>query len=1045
MRYRLGLDIGANSIGWAALRLDSEGRPCGVLDAGARVFPDGRDAKTGVSLAADRRAARGARRRRDRYLRRRAALLAALRRHGLMPGDRAEAAAVARLDPYALREAALRRRLAPHELGRVVFHLHQRRGFRSNRLADRGNEEAGVVRSGGERLAAEIARGGHATLGAWLAERHARRETVRARPRPAAKGGGGVEYDFYPQRAMVEAEFDKVWGVQSEWNPDLTEAARDDLRRILLYQRPLAPVRVGKCWLEPNEPRAPRALPTAQAYRIAQDLAHLRVRRPGLPDESLPGEVRRAFAATALGGKAVTAAQMRKALRLPQDATLSLDEVRGCETTARLAAGRKGKPGPLAAWWPTADLAARDAAASAILDSASPEEAVAALVALGVPEDAARAAEGATLPDGHASLSAKAMARLLPHLSAGLRYSDAVRAAGYDHHSDERPGEVLARLPYYGEVLAQRLGTGSADPRDAGEPERFFGRAPNPTVHVALNELRRVVNAVVARHGAPAEIAVEVLRDLALSAEGRREVSKRQGDHRRENERRAEELRRLGVAANGRNLARFRLWEAQARDPKERRCPYTGEFIGPALLFSDEVEEDHLLPYDLTFDDSDANRALCLRRANREKGRRTPHEAFGHTPEWEAIRARAALLPENKRWRFAPDAMERWRGEHAGFLDRHLHDSATAARWARLYLRVLCDPDKVWAVSGRLTATLRRALGLNADAVLGRGGARKDRTDHRHHAVDALVVALCDRGLVKAASDAARRGGDVGRRFEGFPEPWPGFVAEAARVVRGIVVSHRPDHGTGGALHNETAYGPVRGAGSGEANVRHRVPVAGLADPKHTPDVIRGAVADAGLAGRIVEAKAAGGKASLADLLAPNGSRVRRVRWRETKKAGSTADIRRRPGDAHPYKRLALDGNHCAEWWRGPDGAARMQVVSRFEAASRDGTPGVPRRPHPAARLLMRLHIDDVVAFGVGDGRRLLRVVKVTRDYDKEENSTLFLADLAEAGALKKRSEDKSDPFSYVTARTSRLRQERARPVHVDPSGRVYDPGPLAW
>ena len=73
--YRLGLDLGSNSIGWAAIRLDDKGEPCGILDMGVRVFPDGRDAKSKESNAVTRRVARGARRRRDRYQKRRADLL----------------------------------------------------------------------------------------------------------------------------------------------------------------------------------------------------------------------------------------------------------------------------------------------------------------------------------------------------------------------------------------------------------------------------------------------------------------------------------------------------------------------------------------------------------------------------------------------------------------------------------------------------------------------------------------------------------------------------------------------------------------------------------------------------------------------------------------------------------------------------------------------------------------------------------------------------------------------------------------------------------
>ena len=89
--YRLGLDLGTNSIGWAAIRLDDKGEPCGILDMGVRVFPDGRDAKSKESNAVTRRLARGARRRRDRYQKRRADLLRRLTHYGLMPPTKTSA------------------------------------------------------------------------------------------------------------------------------------------------------------------------------------------------------------------------------------------------------------------------------------------------------------------------------------------------------------------------------------------------------------------------------------------------------------------------------------------------------------------------------------------------------------------------------------------------------------------------------------------------------------------------------------------------------------------------------------------------------------------------------------------------------------------------------------------------------------------------------------------------------------------------------------------------------------------------------------------
>lgn len=116
--YRLGLDIGTNSIGWFVVWLEWDGeldrwRARGLGPGGVRVFPDGRDPQSGTSNAVDRRTARGARKRRDRFVDRRKGLMESLVRHGLMPADAKERKALEALDPYELRAKALDGPLPP--------------------------------------------------------------------------------------------------------------------------------------------------------------------------------------------------------------------------------------------------------------------------------------------------------------------------------------------------------------------------------------------------------------------------------------------------------------------------------------------------------------------------------------------------------------------------------------------------------------------------------------------------------------------------------------------------------------------------------------------------------------------------------------------------------------------------------------------------------------------------------------------------------------------------------------------------------------------
>ncbi|MGB0207600.1 MAG: hypothetical protein ACPGAM_06390 [Candidatus Puniceispirillaceae bacterium] len=60
MRYRLAIDLGKTSLGWAAYRLDHEGEPTEILRTGVHIFTDGREAKGGTSLKAERRGHRQA-------------------------------------------------------------------------------------------------------------------------------------------------------------------------------------------------------------------------------------------------------------------------------------------------------------------------------------------------------------------------------------------------------------------------------------------------------------------------------------------------------------------------------------------------------------------------------------------------------------------------------------------------------------------------------------------------------------------------------------------------------------------------------------------------------------------------------------------------------------------------------------------------------------------------------------------------------------------------------------------------------------------------
>lgn len=1058
---RLGLDIGTNSIGWWLYRLH-DGRPVETIDCGVRVYTDGRDPQSKESLAKDRRVARAARRRRDRYLRRRTSLMRKLAASGLMPTDPAEAKMLETLDPFQLRARGLDERLTLGELGRALFHLSQRRGFKSNRKAERGDNEGGKIREAAARLDQAMLTAGARTYGEFLHMRRAaspeRPPAVRTRLRTSSASDGSrpeTGYDFYPERRHLEAEFRKLWAAQARHHDRLDGTLRDALFETIFHQRPLKAPEIGRC-LYGDDRRLAKAHPLHQRRVLFETVNHLRICEAGQPDRPL-GKEERDRLILALDGKTakspgsanVSFVRLRKVLALQHGQSFSLERGNraGIDCDAvRAVLTHKERYGP---GWAALDVEAQwelVERVSAVESDADHAALVAWLQsAHGLNDDRARAVADAPLPQGHGRLGLEATKALLPVLEADVITYDKAAAQVFGHHADFRTGEVLDELPYYGQILDRHVIPGTNDPND-GDVERY-GRIANPTVHIGLNQLRRLINLIIRRHGLPERIVVELSRELKLSEAQKREVNKVIRRNTDAAKARGEKLVELGLPDNGANRLILRLWEEQGEDPLHRFCPYSGATISAAMLFGGEVEVDHILPYSRTLDDSVANRVLCRREANRDKRDRSPWEAWGGTSRWATIEPLIAKLPANKRWRFGPDAMARFEDEHS-FLARQLVDTQYLSRISREYLsRLYPEPGSapVYVVPGRMTEMLRRRWGLNFDLSVGEDGTgkEKNRSDHRHHAIDAAVVGATDQALMQRIQRAAGR-----REAHGLDDvigdvepPYEGFRAEVRAHLDAMVVSHRPDRGridrdarhrgrdtTSGRLHNDTAYGLTGDrTRDGVPIVVHRKPLSALTpgdiprirDPQLVAELEN---ATRGLSGKAFEA-------ALSDFAEADGPYrgIRRVRLTQPQKVIEIADARGRP-----YKAYKGDSNHCYDVWRLPDGSWERVVVSSFDAHQAE----LDRRPHPAAKRLMRLHKRDLIALEHPRTGFLIAVVA------KLGEARLDLAPHNEAD-VDRRARDKRDPFDYLRVSLSTLRKCGARPVHVDEMGRLHDPGPF--
>ena len=1028
---RLGLDLGTNSIGWALYRLDAGKEPEALIDGGVLIHSDGRDPQSGASNAAQRRDKRGPRRNRDRTLRRQRLLANLLHDLDLLPEGMAERAAARSLDPLELRARALDRALAPHELGRALLAFADRRGFRSNRKTDKDDD--GQIRKDTGELRRRIAQSGARTLGEYLWRRRSRGGTIRARL------GNGL----YPDRAMVEAELHAIREAQAPRHPDIAPDDWDALIDTILFQRPLRPVEVGQCTLLPKEPRAYKAYPLFQHFRIWQEVVNLEFAPPGEGSRPLDRDQRERVAAKLRGVRSQTFDRIAAVAGLPDGSRFNL------ETTARdrldgdLTAAALGNRKRFGKGWAALPLGRQQEVVERLLEEEDTEQVERWLRdEFGLDDEAARETASAPLPPGTGHLSKAAIERLLPFMrDEGLPYDRAVRAADLGHHSDLRGDGAMERLPYYGAVLGSDVLGGREDGRSDAERH---GRIPNPTVHIALGQLRRLFNGIADRHGKPAQVVVELARDLKQSRADR----ERDQQEIRRNRERNERLRALAEAAghpepSPHDMRKLRLWEEQG-PPDARRCPFTGETLSIGKVLSEETEVEHVLPFSRSLDDSMANTVLSMRAANREKGQRTPFEAWGRDADrYRAILERADLLPPNKRWRFREDAMQKLE-EKSDFLGRQLNDTRHLSRATSRYLQAAVHPDAIWVTPGRLTAMLRRAWGLNS--LLSDGGG-KNRDDHRHHLIDAAVVGMTSRSLLqRVARDSALAVDDLGGRVtDAVDDPWEEFRADVRAVVERCVVRHRPDHfrpargTTTGQLHNETAYGVVSGPDArGMMTLVETKPLETL-DPKRLDDV-----RDLALRDRLREL--------WARVAAEGGAE--RERWpRFVERAGRECDgVRRvrvltqlgedslafitdaKTGAVKAYK---TDGNAYMDVWLLPNGKTTGETVSRFNA-HKPGFRSRVKGEHPTARKLMRLHVNDMVATGEGDEREIYRV----RTLSGQEINCVHHN---EGGDLRRRERDPDQDARYKPLRLSatRVLREGLRKVSVDVTGRVRDGGPF--
>ncbi len=809
MPTTLGLDLGTNSIGWA---LVEDGKR--IIRSGVRIFPVGVQEEdflkngTEVSKNIARRMARGARRRRFRYKLRRDKLCKLLTTNNMLPDDHDF---FSTRGLYELRVIGLDKKLTLKQFGRILLMLNKRRGFKSNRKAAADPEkkkEEGVVKEGIAELQKHIEETGFRTVGEYFFFLFTQADKEKGWPNEYTP----IERirKRFVGRDMYRHEFNLLWKKQSEYYP---EVLTDELQKkiadeTIFYQRNLKSQKglVGKCRFEPSKHCTQKSTLEFQEYRIWQQLWMVRFSTGDRIGQELTVEEKQKVCAVMMKQHKITEAEMKKVLGIPKTEHFNdvfgakgmlgnrtnsdLIKVIGEEMYEQLTDRQKFE------FWHILTYTDNDEKLKVIIRRKIEKKILPSLT-----EQQVEAYAEINLEEGFSNLSKKSLAKILPHLRKGLPLNEAVIAAGYDPYKKA----VVGKLQEVNKIPAL-------------QPNELR----NPIVQQMLSETFRVVNAIIEEYGKPDKVRIELARELKKPKKIREKIRNANIRKRKQREEYAEFLtKRLKnhVAPNSIEVRKYELWlEMGCEDPEldkldefikrgrkidplkyrlwmecGRISVYSGKIIPLSKLFSPEIEIEHILPYSKTMNNEFGNLCLCERSINERKGKMLPIQYFESIRKLDDFKKNVARLQNDaKRRRFLTKEIP------DDFLNSQLTNTSYAAQELAWRLSTVFPPlinedkgsPRIQVVNGQAISDLRRLWALNS--ILSKGDIdTKNRGDHRHHAIDAIVIACTTPKLMKTLASASKfdRRGQL--TCETIKEPWKKFLTDSAVSIGSIIVSYR--------------------------------------------------------------------------------------------------------------------------------------------------------------------------------------------------------------------------------------------------------------
>ena len=993
-------DLGTTSIGWAVLQGSAEGEtpssiiPDRIINSGVRIFPETRDQKTKVLFNQERRNARMVRRQTRRRRERKKQLRGYLADQGLLPRYSATNASeweqvMSRNNSWELRAKALHSSLSSYELGQVLYHISTHRQFRgrddqvismdeAELQKQEEKEESGTETAKQRHELLKAIKENSETLGSHLAKISSY-ETKRNK---------------YATRALVEDEFDRIIEAQEPHHPIL-KSIRGDLEDIIFAQKPVfwRFNTLGECEWCPGSKLAQKGSWLACQKRMLEKLNNLAIdegnRRPLAPEEK-----------TLVIGKlqtqnSITFGALRKLLGLPKTIKFNL-EVNGeksipgnpVEASLHQAFGEHWQDHPQKQVLrdklhhylfevnyheickPGTDEIQRIVIRREQERMEEREKMIKRLVAEhALSEDQAKHLLEIKLPTGWEPFSEEALQIFLPELESGKVFSRLLNGPVFEEWRKEmfpnrkRPtGELHDQLP-------------SPNQKKQGKEEtRYLQNLRNPTLQRCLNELRKVTNKLIRQYGKPDLIRMEVTRDLALSKKAKADLEKAQTKQRNARNKAKEILEEKSIPVNHETIEKYLLAEEC-----EWICPYSGASISHNDLFiENQFQVEHIYPRSKSLDDSFKNKTLCRSDLNREKGNRTPYEAFHHKEEFYAqmINRVKKMVKENGMHK---EKLKRFLAEETpdDFKNRHLTDTGYITRQARDYLKRLWpdqgihSPVRVQTYSGKITGELRRLWGFN----------KKTRDDHRHHALDAIVIGCMTPGLENQLSRYHHKMDDIHARRPHFGPPWSDFRQSVEESLNQIIVSHKVRKKLSGAIHEGTYFGKTQKSEGDYHYYVVRKPVEGLTDGEinrirddRIREIIEEYIKNNG-AGSLKKVEEIGYPRlpSQKDRHEPEIRKVRILEKAQPKTMMEAASSWVKTGN-----------NHHISVYRLPNGKGVGEVVSLLQARKRLARKQpIVNKTHPehGGELVMSLSKGDLVFFPKGEnGQHYFKVLKIVHD-----------------------------------------------------------------